>query len=430
MGQMVRWCIGLAFAAAFASTNTFAQQADFIMGVCNHLAHGRSTAQQSLDAMAKLGVNSFRDDVFWSLLETEKDVLRWPTRLQELERAIDSARSRGIEPLIILAYENRFHHEGRYPVSNEAQAAFTRFAEFVVNRFKGRVKYYEVWNEWNQGGSAKDYVRLLKRVYPAIKRIDSSAVVLGGAVEGAGPPNFIRAMMEQGALTFMDGLSVHPYVFWRGPSGTPQALYQWVVDLQTMLRQYSNNRDVLLYLTEIGWPTDSGGRGVSEEKAADYAAQTALMMRSLPYVKGIWWYNLFNKGKDPKDHEVNFGLMTEDGQPKPAFNSFAQVSELISKSRFIRREASAPDTWALRFANPTGDETLALFHTGQKQVQIRAGTTTNNLNLIARHVGSSATKSNASGNRALPLPLSGTPILLTGSAQSLTEIKFSDRAQP
>jgi sugar phosphate isomerase/epimerase len=395
-----------------------AQRDEFILGVCNHLAHGRSNASQSLQAIEKIGANSFRDDVFWSLVETEKDVFRWPERFRELERAIDLANARGIEPVVILAYENRFHHVGRYPISDEAQAAFTRFAEYVVRRFKGRVRYYEVWNEWNQGGTAKDYVRLLKRVYPAIKRIDANAIVLGGAVEGAGPPKFIRAMMENGALPSMDGLSVHPYVFWRGTAGTPEAMYQWMVDLQKMLHQFSAGRDVPLYITEIGWPTDATSLGISHDQAADYVAQTILMMRSLPYVKGIW---LFDTGKDPKDHGSNFGLFTEDAQAKPAAQTFAELNELARKGRFVRRENAPPGVWALRFATPQGQETLAVFNTRNVQVRVRSAAAVPKIELNRIKPRQSASTGNLGD---VPLQLGATPVLLNGTKDALNNLKF------
>jgi polysaccharide biosynthesis protein PslG len=431
---MTRWFLQFSLvlfhAVCLTPSSVFAaQEPDFILGVCNHLAHGRSTAEQSLRAMTSLGANSFRDDAFWSFLETEKDVLRWPQRLQELERAIDLANEQGIEPVVILAYENRFHHEGRYPISDEAQAAFVRYAEFVVRRFKGRVRYYEVWNEWNQHGGADDYARLLKRVYPAIKRIDGNAIVLGGAVEGAGPPKFIRAMMEQGALPFMDGLSVHPYVFWRGRSGTPEAMYQWMLDLQAMLRQYSSGRDVPIYITEIGWPTNTSRHGISEADAADYVAQMVLMMRSLPYVKGVWWYNLFNKGTNPKDHELNFGLFTEDGQAKPAFQGFAQISELARKAQFVRRENTPTGTWAMRFTNPEGDETLAVFSTRNTRVSVQLPAVNASSKMEIKVLQTSLVKGASSESKSL-LAVGSAPILLRGTKDALNNVTFSTDAKP
>jgi polysaccharide biosynthesis protein PslG len=424
MIQLISRVFALFAAAWLIPFNSAAQQPSFLLGVCNHLAHGRSNAQQSMQAMTALQVNTFRDDVFWGRVEAEKNVYSWPKRLQELERAVDLAKERGIEPVLILGFENPLHHEGRYPISDEAQAAYARFAEYVVGKFKGRVRYYEVGNEWNQKkGTAEDYTRLLKRAYPAIKRADPNSIVLGGAVEGAGPPKFIRTMMDNGALAFMDGLSVHPYVFWRGPTGTPAAMHQWMVDLQKMLHQYSSGRDVPLYITEIGWPNDNGSLGVTEQQTADYLAQMVFMMRSLPYVKGIWWYNLFNKGKDPKEREHNFGLMTEDAQLKPAFNAFEQVSQLARQSTFVRRENAPPGVWALRFANAQGEETLAVFNTQTQAVT--AQSTGAAVNKIDGKANKAQMLQAAAGESKPTLNLSATPVLIRGSKNTPPGITFS-----
>ena len=60
----------------------------------------------------------------------------------------------------------------------------------VLNHFKGRIRYYEIWNEQNlsrewEGAplNAADYVRLLEGAYLAIKAVDPQAIVVSRAVE-------------------------------------------------------------------------------------------------------------------------------------------------------------------------------------------------------------------------------------------------------
>jgi len=63
-----------------------------------------------------------------------------------------------------------------------------------VKSFKGRVKRYEIWNEWDSGcgmsrwgkGRLDDYFRLIKFVYPRLKKIDPEARILVGAVTSGG----------------------------------------------------------------------------------------------------------------------------------------------------------------------------------------------------------------------------------------------------
>jgi polysaccharide biosynthesis protein PslG len=353
--------LGVVAPGCDAQTATAALPANFEVGVCNHLAHGRGTAQGTLDDMATLGANSFRDDVFWNQVETRKNELVWPQRFAELDSAVNLALARGQRPLLVLAYENSLHFSGRYPIDDASQAAFVRYAEFVARHFKGRVRYLEVWNEWNQHGDARDYARLISKVYPALKRIDPNVIVVGGAVEGAGKPDFIATLAREGALQSMDMLSVHPYVFWRGDSGTPQALMRWLDDLQTMLAPYRQGRAMPLLLTEIGWPS-AGKLSVPPARAADYLSQTLLSLRSRADVHGVWWYNLYDKGRDPNDHEVNFGLFTEDYQRKPAVAAFASVAHVVQQARAVERLPTPASVWALRFEmGGRRDDVLALW---------------------------------------------------------------------
>jgi polysaccharide biosynthesis protein PslG len=385
--------------------------ADFEVGVCNHLAHGRGTAQGTIEDMATLGANSFRDDAFWNQIETRKNELAWPQRFAELDSAVNMAVARGMRPLLVLAYENKLHFSGRYPIDDASQAAFVRYAEFVARTFKGRVRYLEVWNEWNQQGDPRDYARLIAKVYPAIKRIDPNVIVVGGAVEGAGKPDFIAALAREGALASMDMLSVHPYVFWRGDSGTPQALMRWLDDLQTMLAPYTQGRVMPLLLTEIGWPS-AGKLSVPPARAADYVSQTLLSLRSRADVRGVWWYNLYDKGRDPNDHEVNFGLFTEDYQRKPAVAAFAAVAQLVQQARAAERLPTPPSVWALRFEmGHQQPDVLALWSTEAQPARWQATVSGAAVQVRSARQGAASSAASRPGWR-----LDGTPLLLDSPA--------------
>jgi polysaccharide biosynthesis protein PslG len=417
------FCVLILAAAQDAVAQTQATPAEtFFVGVGNHLGQDRGNADHALRTMQRLGVNSFRDEVFWEWVESERGQLRWPARLRELERAIDQARGRGIEPLIILAYGNPLYHEGRYPISDDAQAAFARYAAFVVSSLKGRVRYYEVWNEWNGSGkaSARDYVRLLRQAYPAIKRADPGAVVLGGAVEGAGRPVFIRQMMEHGALQYMDALSVHPYVFWRGTTqGTPEALLRWMEELQTLLRSFNQGRAVPVYVTEIGWANDSTTTGVSERISADYAAQTLLLLRSLSWVRGLWWYNLFDNGRNRAERIDNFGLITADGRDKPAFSALRETAGFLRTHVLEERLGTAPGTFALRFRDERGTAALAVFASGQapsRGLTLPTGASAGPAREAASLLGDHPAAQQGT------LQLSSTPHLIRGSAAQLAPL--------
>jgi beta-glucosidase/6-phospho-beta-glucosidase/beta-galactosidase len=50
-----------------------------------------------------------------------------------------------------LDYGNKFYNDGGYPSTDKEILAFSRYASWTAQRFKGNVKYYEIWNEWTIG---------------------------------------------------------------------------------------------------------------------------------------------------------------------------------------------------------------------------------------------------------------------------------------
>ncbi len=91
----------------------------------------------------------------------------------------------------------------------------------MVNHFRGRVKYFEIWNEedgwfmdaWADNNSVrlvKDYGRALLAAAKAIKETYPEAVVVFGGVAGSSP-DFARIALDQGAGPLIDVFAFHPY---------------------------------------------------------------------------------------------------------------------------------------------------------------------------------------------------------------------------
>ena len=98
---------------------------------------------------------------------------------------------------------------------------YENFLTKLVERYKGRVTYWEIGNEveGNCGGfenNAKDYVKLLKISFETIKKADPQAKVLnGGALEVVGireavaNKNFWKKFFELDGLQYLDYFNLH-----------------------------------------------------------------------------------------------------------------------------------------------------------------------------------------------------------------------------
>jgi hypothetical protein len=101
------------------------------------------------------------------------------------------------------------------------------FITALVTHYKGKVNYYELWNEANQRnywtGAPEDLVTLAKVAYPIVKSIDPSAMVLTPSTTGPFEPalEWTRRYLEAGGGKYADGGTFHGYVGRQGVEPFP-----------------------------------------------------------------------------------------------------------------------------------------------------------------------------------------------------------------
>jgi hypothetical protein len=173
---------------------------------------------------------------------------------------------------------------------------FGDFVAAVAERYRGRIRYYQVWNEPNgneewgvQNVDPEAFTALLCVAYARIKAADPQAVVLAGALtptvaNDGGHMNdliFLQRMYDAGAGACFDVFSAQGYGLWSGP--TDQRLRPTVINYphNLFLRDLmTRNGDAHkpIWISEMGWnvaPDDvrpDFGR-VTEEQQARYAVE-------------------------------------------------------------------------------------------------------------------------------------------------------------
>jgi len=363
---MRRWpfVVCLLLSVVCLARPALAQSESFLVGACTHFSQGKGVLDRNIESLKRASIASIRDEVGWGSVEREKGRLVMPERFDAYVR---KAAAEGLNVLLILDYANRFYDDGDRPRSPEAIEGFCRYAEFVVRHFGKDVRLYEVWNEWdigiglpkqyNKGGSAEDYVKLLKAVYPRIKAVDPGVIVMaGGSTSGGVKKGWLEGVVKLGALDFCDAISIHSYNYnEKFPDRGPEACSAWMTGVQAMLRKYNEGKDVTFYVTEMGWPTHVTRGGADPQLSASYLARLYLLARTSLSFKGIWWYDFQDDGWDPQYNEDNFGLVRPDLTPKPSYHVIADIAPVVAKGRFLDRLATSdPNLWVLRFK--TGSE--------------------------------------------------------------------------
>ncbi len=336
----------------------------FLLGVGTHAGVGRESAAAIVSALGRGHFDAIRDDLMWSRVERTPGAFRAGAETKQLDRLVEASARAGRQVILILAYGNR-QAGARGLVDNAAErAAFLRYVRWAVSRYRGSVRYFEVWNEWNIGlgsgpkpwqpGSAADYVELLRATYPVIKSLAPDSVVLGAGVAGTDAP-WWRAFVRLGGQDYLDGVSLHPYVHGKGKAGLPERAIDWLEEARDILAAGPGRPAVKpFYITEIGWPSSTTPQGVDAATAADYLTRFTVLARARsPWIRGVWWYELIDGGGRPDNNEHNFGLFRRQGQAKPTAEAFAEVAALFT--RFDTwRELDAPPQLRLVTASSGG----------------------------------------------------------------------------
>ncbi|EFA82845.1 hypothetical protein PPL_04540 [Heterostelium album PN500] len=330
--------LSVIFILSLSSTLIVNGDNDFIVGVCTHLMSppvSLTTVTPPLDAAIGAGLASVRDTPYWSSVEFVKGQL---TEIYEFNDFMVALQPRtSLSKLFILGNGNQHYNNGQKPQGTNITVAFTNYVQWVVNKYKGKVQFYEVWNEWDlddpgNPNTATHYMQLANAAIPVIRANDPNAKILGGCITSDGMDQlFGDRVIQQGLATKVDGLSIHPYNFCGGTDNTPEVWFRWVNLTNTRWTGLRNGVATPLYITEMTWPSSHPSTcGSTLEIQAAYLARVYFLARVIPNIKGMWWYDIFDDGVDFYDREHNFGLLDHNWSPKPAYFTMKSITPFIS----------------------------------------------------------------------------------------------------
>ena len=236
---------------------------------------------------------------------------------------------------------------------------FGDFVYAVVSRYRGRIRYYQIWNEPNlvrEWGvvDARQYVKLLKIAYRRAKEADPDCVILAGALAatielddrqwGKGVNDFIylQQMYDAGAAPYFDIMSVQGYGLYSGP--TDRRMRPRVLNFSRPL--YIREIMVLngdahkpIWISELDWsPVPENippvyGR-VSEETRARYVVQAYERIRSeWPWV-GVACFWFFKRADDSERDQPSyyFRMVEPDFAPLPVYWAIKDYANGIKRN--------------------------------------------------------------------------------------------------
>jgi hypothetical protein len=302
--------------------------------------------QSQLQDQASLGVRLLRQTFDWSQIERRRG--RYDLSFYDGFMA-DTARA-NISVLPVLFRAPRFRGGGSGTVANPPKryADLGRFGAVLVRRYgpngtfwsqnpsvpKLPIRDWQIWNEpnlkayWGRAPNAKQYAKLLRAAAKPIKGADPNAeIVTAGMPESKiGIPlrKFIPALYRARAKSAFDVLAINPY------GHTADAVIKNIARARALMQRFHDNAPI--WATEVGW-SDSGPGGPQRVGPQGQATEIGnlvgalLRVRSSLNVRGLVYYQWRDarpyNGKD--FWGLHTGLLTLDGQPKPAYYALQQA---------------------------------------------------------------------------------------------------------
>ena len=396
-----------------------------------HLAlFGADGAEKELAETAKkAGFGGLRDEIKWDWVETGKKIYSLPEKPGKIP---DLVTGMGLEQMLILAYGNPYYDNTEpsdlfiVPYTDEGIKGYADYCAYMARTFKGKVKYYEIWNEYNikqfnaQERGADVYAKLLRAASAAIKAEDANAKIVAMATAGVAT-DFIKGVLDEGAGDCIDVISVHPYQY----AGYSE---QTMTDQIAELKKVIGGRNIPVWFTENGWTTcQNSWNSVSERQQAAFSIRSYALSQAKGLCERTYWYDIQNDGTDKNESEHNYGLLEAasgvrvPGAAKPAFIALAGTNKLLANAEYVSG-IEKDGVYAFNFVRADGKNVAVLWADSAREIV---------LNLGAKEIGIHDMYSNVTGTQS---KLSGTykiavgeePVYVTGDFKAFAEGEEKD----
>ncbi len=336
-----------------AGPTPLAETGEFLFGVCTHTTRWALRDQElEAEAAALAGAKIVRGALpEWSSIQPEPD--RW--NFAEYDRLLELFRSRGV------GVQGKFYFTPRWAAPPEVRdardwrdwnraapelAAWRTFVRTMAARYRGKVNYWETWNEPDLYSFARfgveSYIELQKAAFEEIRKVAPEAKVMTAGFATLRPfgrkerdnARYIREALS-GARGFYDLVAYHEH-------GAFPIYVRSVDDLLLPAMREAG---------ASGWYSNETGissAGGQEPFQAEMVYKKMLFAWSRG-AAAYNWYDLRNDGFAPYNGEHNYGMMTADFYPKPALAAYAALTRTYRNAHFLKQLPAAPGVWLLLF---------------------------------------------------------------------------------
>lgn len=311
MGKKLKEIILIFFYIVVTSFSAYAFDG---YGVCvNFFAKPEETTSQLFEILGDAGIKWVRLVHRWNKIEIEKGKYQ----LDKNDMLVELSGRHNINILGEIDGSPEWAPDSKDNIKNIED--WKKFVKKVVTHYKGRIRYWQIWNEpdiqkfWK--GTPEEYINLQKISYEVIKEVDPSIKVLSAGLDGNGE-KYLDKLLDLNLASYCDIIAFHPY------ANSPEKSVERVKNFLSIMGKHNVKKP--LWFTEIGWQTGGWvqGPGVvkDEETKALYLKKAYALLK--PYAEAIFWYQAVERPK-------MYGLIEfENGNLKtmPAYWSYKEIT--------------------------------------------------------------------------------------------------------
>lgn len=295
-----------------------------------------------------LGAKRIRLQAGWAKCEKEKGVYDFAW----LDSIVEDALERGVKPWLQTSYGNPIYEgggdaalAGGIPTGEEALKAWDSWVEALVNRYKGKVSEWEIWNEpdISKKFTAEEFAEFHVRTSEIIRKVQPESRIIALGLAGLGRHEYVESILRilenENKLDQFNVLTFHGY------TPVPENSYPAIAKLAEVVHRF--NPEIQMWQGENGAPSTVQGESVGALRQFDWSeiSQAKWVLRRMlgDMGHGVDVTNVFqisdmHYGKG--DHMEGYnskGLLkaNPDGsieRPKKSYSAFQHVATLFSEN--------------------------------------------------------------------------------------------------
>jgi len=337
-----------------------------------------SKVRQSLQMIRDAGFHWIRQEFPWEDIEKPGKGQFWDYKYNhstwdKYDLLVNVAREYGIEVIARIDHPPAWsRHDGRARGDFAPPDNYDDYGDFVatvVNRYRGKIRFYQLWNEPNiypewgeQDVNANDYVRLLKIGYIRAKAADPNAVILSAGLAQTADERaqamsdlvFLQEMYDAGARGYFDILAAQDYGLYTGPGDRRVEYGRTNFSRPILLREImvkNGDADKPIWAMEVGWNTVPPGMAamfgrVTVSQQTRYTVQAYERARNeWPWMGGMmYWF--FKRAYDTEKDQpfYYFRMLDPDFTPQPIYTA---MKDYIAQARVVTPGFRSTSDWAM-----------------------------------------------------------------------------------